>query len=91
MGMCVPTDDYKSMKQFIINIGEYLMAKVKSKKVVEYIWKLTEDEVGAIQKAMMSSDYYHSESLSDQGLDHAGIDAMVSAFKKFGIDISEKS
>ena len=64
--MCVPTDDYKSMKQFIMNIGEYLMAKVKSKKVVEYIWKLTEDEVGAIQSAMMSSDYFHSDSLSDQ-------------------------
>jgi|TARA_R100000149_G_C5823344_1_gene101772 hypothetical protein len=67
------------------------MAKVKSKKVVEYIWKLTEDEVGAIQSAMMSSDYFHSDSLYDQGLDDAGIDAMVSAFKKFGIDISEKS
>ena len=67
------------------------MAKVKSKKVVEYIWKLTEDEVGAIQSAMMSSDYFHSDSFSDQGLDDAGIDAMVSAFKKFGIDISEKS
>ena len=67
------------------------MAKVKSKKVVEYIWKLTEDEVGAIQSAMMRSDYFHSDSLSDQGLDDAGIDAMVSAFKKFGIDISEKS
>lgn len=89
--MCVPTDDYKSMKQFKSNIGEYLMAKVKSKKVVEYIWKLTEDEVGAIQSAMMSSDYFHSDSLYDQGLDDAGIDAMVSAFKKFGIDISEKS
>ena len=91
MGMCVPTDDYKSMKQFKSNIGEYLMAKIKSKKVVEYIWKLTEDEVGAIQSAMMSSDYFHSDSLYDQGLDDAGIDAMVSAFKKFGIDISEKS
>lgn len=67
------------------------MAKVKSKKVVEYIWKLTEDEVGAIQSAMMSSDYFHSDSLSDQGLDDAGIDAMVSAFKKFGIDISDRS
>ena len=43
------------------------MAKVKSKKVVEYIWKLTEDEVGAIQSAE-SSDYFHSDSLYDQGL-----------------------
>ena len=81
MGMCVPTDDYKSMKQFIINIGEYLMAKVKSKKVVEYIWKLTEDEVGAIQKAMMSSDYYHSDSLSDQGLDAKDQADLVSLFR----------
>ncbi len=58
MGMCVPTDDYKSMKQFIMNIGEYLMAKVKSKKVVEYIWKLTEDEVGAIQSAILINFYF---------------------------------
>ena len=47
MGMCVPTDDYKSMKQFIINIGEYLMEMMqlvkKAIKVYGFV-KITDDD-----------------------------------------------
>tara|TARA_R100000353_G_C6447085_1_gene180200 strand:+ start:240 stop:500 length:261 start_codon:yes stop_codon:yes gene_type:complete len=47
MGMCVPTDDYKSMKQFIINIGEYLMEMMqlvkKAIKVYGFV-KITDND-----------------------------------------------
>ena len=76
LGMCVPTDEYKSTKQFT-NIG--------------VIMRLTKKQIEAIQLALMSSDYFHCESLSDQGLDAKDRKVMISAFEKFGLDISGAS
>mgnify|MGYP003123999768 FL=1 len=53
--------------------------------------RLTKKQIEAIQLALMSSDYFHCESLSDQGLDAKDRKVMISAFAKFGLDISGAS